>query len=148
MSQEFSKVFSIAYRKVGYGQPVFIVAEAGVAHFGSIEKAKALVDMAVAAKADAVKFQVFKTDELISKESPEWMERLRIKELPFEAFKEIQAYCREREIIFFATAHDEMSLQHLDRMDSCISCDLCGKELCHGSLFRKRLTPFLHKSSA
>jgi N,N'-diacetyllegionaminate synthase len=117
MSLEFSKVFSIAHRKVGYGQPVFVVAEAGVAHFGSLEKAKALVDMAVAAKADAVKFQVFKTEELISKDSPEWMERLRTKELPFEAFREIQAYCREKGIVFFATAHDEMSLGNLDTLD-------------------------------
>jgi N,N'-diacetyllegionaminate synthase len=117
MSQEFSKVFSISHRKVGHGQPVFVVAEAGVAHFGSVEKAMALVDMAVRAKADAVKFQVFKTEELISKESQDWIERLRSKELPFEAFRRIQHYCHEKGIIFYATAHEESSLEDLDKLN-------------------------------
>jgi N,N'-diacetyllegionaminate synthase len=117
ISGEFSKVFSIAHRKVGHEQPVFVVAEAGVAHFGSVEKAMALVDMAVAAKADAVKFQVFRTDELISKESQEWRDRLRPKELPFDAFRRIQRYCDEKKIIFFATAHEESSLEDLDKLN-------------------------------
>ena len=117
MSKKFSKVFSIGHRKIGYGQPAFIVAEAGVAHFGSLEKAKALVDMAVAAKADAIKFQIFRTNELISKESSDWIERLRPKELPFEAFRYLQAYCHKKSIIFFATAHDELSLKYLDNLN-------------------------------
>jgi N,N'-diacetyllegionaminate synthase len=117
MSFHFSKSFCIADRRIGGGQPIFIVAEAGLAHFGSLEKAKALVDMAAAAKADAVKFQVFKTHELISAASPEWIERLQPKELPFSAFKEIESYCREKGIIFFATAHDEPSLEFLDNLD-------------------------------
>lgn len=46
---------------------VFIIAEAGVNHNGSIEIAKKLVDVAVEAGADAVKFQTFKADNLVSK---------------------------------------------------------------------------------
>jgi N-acetylneuraminate synthase/N,N'-diacetyllegionaminate synthase len=113
----FNHEFSISGRGVGLNHPVFIIAEAGVAHFGSIDKAKRLVDLAVEAKADAVKFQIFKTDALISKESEEWRNRMRARELPFEAFQEIQAYCHEKRIIFFATAHDEPSLEFLDTLN-------------------------------
>ena len=60
MGLTFSKQIRIADRIVGDDSPIFIIAEAGVAHFGNVEKALALVDMAVAAKADAVKFQIFK----------------------------------------------------------------------------------------
>ena len=97
----FSKRFAVGERDIGENAPVFIIAEAGVAHFGSIEKAKALVDLAVSAEADAVKFQVFKTEELISKESEEWIERLKTKELPYEAFREIRDYCSRKGIVFF-----------------------------------------------
>jgi N-acetylneuraminate synthase/N,N'-diacetyllegionaminate synthase len=117
MSFRFRKSFSIGPRQVGEGNPIFIVAEAGVAHFGSVDKAKALVDLAVSAGADAIKFQIFKTNELVSKEAQDWIERLQPKELPFAAFKEIQAYCGEKEIIFFATAHDEPSLDFLDSLE-------------------------------
>jgi N-acetylneuraminate synthase/N,N'-diacetyllegionaminate synthase len=113
----FSQSFSIGHRRVGIDAPVFIVAEAGVSHFGSLEKAKRLVDLAVSSGADAVKFQIFKTGELISHESEDWIDRLRSKELPFEAFKEIQDYCKGQDILFFATAHDEPSLAYLEALD-------------------------------
>ena len=57
--KRFSSSFKIGSRKIGKKYPCFIIAEAGVAHFGSIEKAFRLVDMAVEAGADAVKFQIF-----------------------------------------------------------------------------------------
>lgn len=112
----FSKHFTVYNRKIGANAPVFIIAEAGVAHFGSMEKALALVDLAVSAKADAVKFQVFKTEELISTESEEWIDRLKPKELPFNAFREIRDYCSDKGILFFATAHDEPSLEYLETL--------------------------------
>ena len=57
--------FDIAQRSIGKNAPCFIIAEAGVAHFGSIHKAKQLVDLAVKAQADAVKFQIFNVDYMI-----------------------------------------------------------------------------------
>jgi N-acetylneuraminate synthase/N,N'-diacetyllegionaminate synthase len=102
---------------VGDGYPCFVVAEAGVSHFGRIEKAFTLVDSALQANADAVKFQMFKTTELISATSREWIERMRPKELPPEAFRDIRDYCRDRGIIFFATAHDLKSLEALAELD-------------------------------
>lgn len=109
--------FSIADKIVGKDCPTFIIAEAGVAHFGSIEKAFKLVDLASTAGADAVKFQIFNTKTLISNQSAEWQERLITKELPQTAFKEIQSYCTKRGILFLATAHDEPSLDFLDTLN-------------------------------
>lgn len=114
---KYSREFSIADRQIGYNHPTFIIAEAGVAHFGSIDKAKRLIDMAVEAGADSVKFQIFKTDELISAESNEWRNRMKSRELPFEAFRDLKIYCREKNIIFLATAHDELSLEFLHTLN-------------------------------
>lgn len=109
----FSQKFEIAGRGVGEGCPVYIVAEAGVAHFGSEDKAYRLVDLAADAGADAVKFQVFDVERLISRELPEWRERLAPRQLPHAAFRRIQDYSRKRGITFFATAHDEASFDFL-----------------------------------
>ncbi|MDD5450326.1 MAG: N-acetylneuraminate synthase family protein [Desulfovibrionales bacterium] len=113
----FSKNISIDGRTVGEGNPIYIVAEAGVAHFGNEEKAYRLVDLAVEARADAVKFQVFDVNALISDELNDWKDRLRSRQLPFQAFERIQRYCREKGITFFATAHDEPSLDFLVSLD-------------------------------
>ena len=70
--KQFSSRFQIDGHFVGEGCPVYIIAEAGVAHFGNEEKAYQLVDLAAEAGADAVKFQVFDVDEMIAKESQEY----------------------------------------------------------------------------
>ncbi len=113
----FSESINIGSFTVGHEQPVFIIAEAGVAHFGSVDRAKQLVDMAVAANADAVKFQIFRTEDLISPVCPEWRERLKPKELEFSAFLEIKTYCEQKGILFLATAHDEKSFEYLVGLD-------------------------------
>lgn len=110
------KTFRIEDKAVGEGCPVFIIAEAGVSHFGDLSKAFQLVDLAAAAGADAVKFQIFRTDELISSAAMEWKERMGEKELPPKDFTRIKAYCAEKKIIFLATAHDRSSLAFLDEL--------------------------------
>lgn len=117
MEYDFSDCFQIDGKPVGDGCPVYVIAEAGVAHFGSEEKAYRLVDLAADAGADAVKFQVFDVDALISGALPEWRERLAARQLPYEAFRHIQDYSRSRGITFFATAHDEPSLEFLATLD-------------------------------
>lgn len=116
-SNRFDKRFEIDGRPVGEGAPVYVIAEAGVAHFGVEDKAYRLVDLAVESGADAVKFQVFDVDALIAKSLPEWRQRLGSRQLPYDAFVRIQAYCRKRGITFFATAHDEPSLDFLASID-------------------------------
>ena len=120
------KVISIADRKVGKGEPCFIIGEAGVNHNGSLELARELVDIAVNAGCDAVKFQTFKSEKVCSpfaskaeyqlettgaEESQ--LEMVRKLELPFNAFSELHHYCRERNIIFLSTPFDYESAEFL-----------------------------------
>ena len=124
------KEIKIAGRKIGPGHPVFIVAEAGVNHNGSIKMAKQLVDVAAKAGADAVKFQTFKAEKLVSPQAPKasyqlkttdpselQLEMLKSLELPFDAFREIRSYCQKKEILFFSTPFDEESVDFLDELD-------------------------------
>ena len=58
-------IFKIENKLIGKDQPIFFIAEAGVNHNGSLDKAKKLVDVAKECGADGVKFQSFITDEII-----------------------------------------------------------------------------------
>lgn len=107
----------------------FIIAEAGVNHNGSIEIARRLVDVAMEAGADAVKFQSFKADKLViptatkaryqaestGTDEPQ-MEMLRGLELSKEAHEELFSYCKKRGIIFISTPFDEESADMLDSL--------------------------------
>ncbi len=105
---------------------VFIIAEAGVNHNGSLKTAKRLVDAAVYAGADAVKFQSFKAESLASKYSPKavyqekatdknenQLEMLKKLELDAKAHKELLSYCRKKRIIFLSSAFDLESIDLL-----------------------------------
>lgn len=116
MGERFADRFLIGERPVGRECPVYVIAEAGVAHFGNEEKALRLVDLAVEGGADAVKFQIFDVKALIAPELPAWRQRLGSRQLPYDAFARIQAYCTSRGIPFFATAHDEPSLEFLSSL--------------------------------
>ncbi|GBE39914.1 N,N'-diacetyllegionaminic acid synthase [bacterium BMS3Bbin08] len=107
----------------------FIIAEAGVNHNGSIEIAKKLIDAAVDARADAVKFQTFKTELLISshakkseyqKKSTPKKESLYVMlkrlELSFEQHKGLNAYAKEKGIIFLSTPFDNESVDLLNKL--------------------------------
>lgn len=105
---------------------VFIIAEAGVNHNGSLETAMQLVDVAVAAGADAVKFQTFKTENLVTHSagkaeyqkhttgaSESQLTMLRKLELKYEFHFVLRDYCRQRSIVFLSTAFDFESLAFL-----------------------------------
>lgn len=109
---------------------VFIIAEAGVNHNGSLELAKKLVDMSVECGADAVKFQTFKAHEttgVFAEKADYQKENMKIEEsqyemikkleLPFEYFREIQQYCNQKGIIFLSTPDGEESLNFLMELD-------------------------------
>ena len=99
---------------------VFIIAEAGVNHNGDLSRGKQLVDAAAAAGADAVKFQTFKADKVVSASAPKaayqkvttgeresQLEMVKKLELPFEAFRELAARCRELDIMFLSTPFEK-----------------------------------------
>jgi len=117
----------IADRRVGHAHPCFIVAEIGINHNGDLELAKRLVDAAVDAGCDAVKFQK-RTVELVY--TPEELARPR--ENPFgptngdlkrglefdeKQYREIEAYCQRRRILWFASCWDEASVDFMERFD-------------------------------
>jgi N,N'-diacetyllegionaminate synthase len=112
---KFATHIEIAGRLIGAGRPCLIIAEAGVNHFGDIQKAFDLVDMAHEAGADIFKLQHFKTDELVGPSAQEWRQRLRSKELTDAEIFLIKERCDARGIIFMCTGHDESSLHFLDQ---------------------------------
>ena len=112
----FPTHFSIAGRRIGPGEPCYVIAEGGVNHFGDMEKAYQLIELAASAGADVYKTQHYRTDRLIGPSAPEWRERLRSKELPDECIRLMQARCRERGIPFLCTGHDDIALDFLDKV--------------------------------
>ena len=102
---------------------VFIIGEAGVNHNGSLKKAIKLVDVAVKAKVDAIKFQTFLPGELTGKFTPNvnYLKKLKTKRskltsqlaLTFKDFEKIKKYCEKKKILFLSTPDGEKSLMFL-----------------------------------
>lgn len=110
---------------------VLIIAEAGVNHNGSLGLAKQLIDKAVEAGVDIIKFQTFKSEKLVSKTArqAEYQHRnigkkdegqlvmLKKLELSQADHEELISYCNERGIRFFSTAFDMDSIDYLHSLD-------------------------------
>jgi N,N'-diacetyllegionaminate synthase len=92
---------------------IFIIAEIGLNHGGDLQIAKDLIDSAVRAGADAVKFQTYLTEKRVPKDSPIF-DILKKCELPFEAFKELKTYSDEKGVLFFSTPFDDESVDYLE----------------------------------
>lgn len=129
MTKAMPTTIRIGERVIGAGQPCFVIAEAGVNHNGSLEMARRLVDAAVQAAADAVKFQTFRSEKAISPFAPKaayqvettgagesQLEMVRKLELPPEAFRELKSYCAQRGILFLSTPFDDESADLLDEL--------------------------------
>ncbi len=108
---------------------VFIIAEAGVNHNGSIKLAKKLIDVAVEAGVDAVKFQTFKAENLVSKNAQKanyqkqttdkeesQFEMIKKLELDVDTHRELIDYCRQKNIMFLSTPFDHDSIDMLDNL--------------------------------
>jgi N-acetylneuraminate synthase/N,N'-diacetyllegionaminate synthase len=115
--RRFQPTFQIGSRSVGEGRPVFVIAEAGVSHFGDMDLARKLVDLAASAKADAFKTQLFDVEALISKHAPEWRDRLRPRNLTLTQALELKQRCESHGVEFMATAHDETRIPWLKELD-------------------------------
>jgi len=109
---------------------VIIIAEAGVNHNGSLEKAKLLIDVASEAGVDFVKFQSFKADKLVSPDAQKadyqkkntgdnddnQFRMLRELELSENDHVELLEYCNQKNVAFFSTAFDVDGLSYLDSL--------------------------------
>ncbi|MBU3934947.1 N-acetylneuraminate synthase family protein [Patescibacteria group bacterium] len=124
------KTIKISQKLIGGQEPCFIIAEAGINHNGDINIAKKMIDSAIEAGVDAVKFQTFTAKEFISNENEmheyksqgkivkesalKMFERNEFKE---EEWKEIAEYCKQKGIIFFSTPQDLSNLELLLRIE-------------------------------
>ena len=128
-AQPVIETVRIGSRLVGLNQPVFIIAEIGINHNGDVELAKKLIDVASDAGCDAVKFQK-RTPRIcvppeqagVMRKTPwgtmtylEYKERTEFGE---NEYKEIDSYCRSREIIWFASPWDVPSARFLANFDT------------------------------
>ncbi|URN96110.1 MAG: N-acetylneuraminate synthase [Candidatus Pristimantibacillus lignocellulolyticus] len=127
----------------------YIIAEAGVNHNGSLQIAKELVRAAKQAGADAVKFQTFKTENLVTKhakqanyqienlgEATSQFSMLKKLELTYEEFKELQLFAKAEQIEFLSTAFDFESIDFLVDQLSLPIIKISSGEVTN--------TPFLH----
>jgi N-acetylneuraminate synthase len=112
---------------VGDGHPCFIVAEIGINHNGDVDLARKLIDVAVSAGCNAVKFQkrtidvVYTPEELARpRESPFGTTNAELKyrlEFGFDEYFEIDAYCRAKGIPWFVSCWDEASVDFIAQFD-------------------------------
>lgn len=112
-------------RAIGAGEPVFITAEIGINHNGDLDIARSLIDAAALAGCDAVKFQkrtpevcVPPEQQSIERDTPwgrmtylEYRKRIEFGEAEY---REIDAYCRSKNILWYASPWDEQSVEFLE----------------------------------
>jgi len=124
-----ARVIKLGDRTVGDGQPAYIIAEIGINHNGDLQIAKQMIDAAVHAGADAVKFQK-RTPEVCT--PPEQQKQMR--ETPWgyityleyrckvefdEAqYREIDLYCKEKKIAWLVSVWDELSVRFMEGFDT------------------------------
>jgi len=117
----------LGHRVIGRNQPTYVVAEAGVNHNGSLERAKELIVKAAKAGADAVKFQTYKAEKLVTKRAPrfwEWKGEVKqdgtqydsyslLDKFPLEHYPTLIQTCAEHGVEFLSTPFDEESADAL-----------------------------------
>ena len=116
----------IGKRLVGDGHPAYIVGEIGINHNGNLHIAKRLVDVAFIAGCDAVKFQKRTPEKAVPpefqsvmRETPwgiiSYLEYRRMVEFGFREYDDINQYCKEKGIIWFASCWDEDSVDFIEQ---------------------------------
>ncbi len=117
----------IGKRIIGDGQPAYIVAEVGINHNGSVDIAKLMIDAAINSGCNAVKFQkrtievVYTPEELAKpRENPFGPTNGDLKrglEFGYDEYAEIDRYCKEKDIDWFASSWDEGSVDFIEQFD-------------------------------
>jgi N-acetylneuraminate synthase len=120
------KHIKISNTIIGPDNPVFITAEIGINHNGDIKIAKRLIDVAVMAGCDAVKFQKRTPEKAVPPEYQEvkrdtpwgiisYIEYRRKVELSYDDYREIDQYCKEKGILWYASCWDEDSVEFIEQ---------------------------------
>ena len=123
------KKIRIGNKWIGGGEPCFIIAEAGINHNGDVNLAKKLIDVAEEAGADAVKFQTFNAEAVVTRGAEKatyqkaatgadesQLEMVKKLELTEKDFTELYGYAQERGIIFLSSPFDQASVDILDNL--------------------------------
>lgn len=137
--------FTIAGRKVGIGEPAYVIAEAGVNHDCKLDQGKALVDTAKAAGFDAIKFQSYTASKIATRVAPrywvepkdpngtQWDTFAKLDKLSDADFKTLIDYARAAGIVAFSTPFDDEAVDFLASMNmptfKIASADLTCKPL-------------------
>lgn len=130
------KKIRIGNRTLSSGSPVFIVAEIGLNHSGRPFLAKQMIARAKEAGADAVKFQVYRTESFVHpRYAPAQYGLLKRMELPFDIVRELKVFADRTGIIFFASAFDRESVDLLVRL-KCPVLKAASSELSNAPLIR------------
>ena len=110
-------IIKIKEKKIREGDP-FIIAEAGINHNGNIDLAMEMIRQAKLIGADAIKFQTYKTENLLikNKKTRELFNELKKYELSYEDFKKLIAFAKKEGIIFLSTPDDIESFRFLYSM--------------------------------
>lgn len=123
-------MIQIGDKKIGSGEKCFIIAEAGVNHNGNVDNALKMISAAAEAGVDAVKFQTFQADQIVSQNAPTALyqkrntgssesqyQLLKNLELPLKAYPDIIAECKRNNIIFMSTPFDHPSVDLLEKFN-------------------------------
>ena len=123
------KYVTIGKRKIGRSEPVFLIAEAGVNHNGDVKLAHKLIDAAAKAGADAIKFQSFITEDIVTPEAEKaryqvettgqngrQFAMLKSLELSKDQQKELKSHCDEAGIFYLCTPYEERSADLLEEI--------------------------------
>lgn len=122
-----TKCVKVADRLIGDGKPCFIIAEIGINHNGSVDLAKKMIDIAITTGCDAVKFQkrtvdiVYSQEELAKERKSVFGntngDLKRGLEFGEAEYREIDKYCKEKGIMWFASCWDEQAVDFIDKFD-------------------------------
>ena len=129
-SMTFKNTFSLGKKIIGDNQPSYLIAEIGLNHNGDLSLAQKLIDEAINAGADAVKFQSYRAENRVSKtgKTSRYVEKvLGIEETDYEMFKKYQLsflqmkkifqYARKRKIEVFSAPFDLISVDELEKLN-------------------------------
>jgi N,N'-diacetyllegionaminate synthase len=98
----------------------YVIAEIGINHGGDLDLALRLIDSAVRAGVDAVKFQTYLTEKRAPKGNKQVFDILKQCELPFDAFRVLKNYAESKKVNFFSTPFDRESVEYLQSIGTAL----------------------------